>query len=159
MKLVISTQVRENYGAHDWDGEGECPQYWKFKGGNTVVVRDITPAQAIRISETGIPTLSALIEERNESFEEYILDYAVVDNDAPEGEPWETVVEYYWGGDRWLARTEFDNTTEYSYLRADVARRVEGWIPLPGGERGDYTAMYYNRDGEELVEYRVAQAN
>jgi len=23
----------ENYGAHDWDGEGECPQYWKFKGG------------------------------------------------------------------------------------------------------------------------------
>jgi hypothetical protein len=23
----------ENYGAHDWDGEGECPQRWKFKGG------------------------------------------------------------------------------------------------------------------------------
>jgi hypothetical protein len=23
----------ENYGAHDWDGQGECPQRWKFKGG------------------------------------------------------------------------------------------------------------------------------
>ena len=33
MKLLITTQYCENYGAHDWDGTGECPQYWKFKGG------------------------------------------------------------------------------------------------------------------------------
>lgn len=33
MKLHIVTQYMENYGAHDWDGEGECPQRWKFKGG------------------------------------------------------------------------------------------------------------------------------
>jgi len=38
MKLVILTQFRENYGAHDWDGKGECPQYWKFKGGDTYIV-------------------------------------------------------------------------------------------------------------------------
>ena len=31
--LVIRTQIHENYGAHDWDGTGECPQYWKAKGG------------------------------------------------------------------------------------------------------------------------------
>ena len=37
MKIVFQTQIRENYGAHDWDGKGECPQYWKFKGGNTFV--------------------------------------------------------------------------------------------------------------------------
>jgi hypothetical protein len=40
MKLLITTQVRENYGAHDWDGVGECPQYWKSKGGNEYVLRD-----------------------------------------------------------------------------------------------------------------------
>ena len=34
MKLYIQTQYMENYGAHDWDGTGECPQYWKFKGGD-----------------------------------------------------------------------------------------------------------------------------
>ena len=34
MKLMITTQIQENYGAHDWDGTGACPQYWKFKGGN-----------------------------------------------------------------------------------------------------------------------------
>jgi len=33
MKLHIVTQYEENYGAHDWDGEGSCPQRWKFKGG------------------------------------------------------------------------------------------------------------------------------
>ena len=33
MQLLITTQYQENYGAHDWDGEGACPQYWKFKGG------------------------------------------------------------------------------------------------------------------------------
>ena len=38
MKLVIQTQYKENYGYHDWDGKGECPQYWKFKGGDTYVV-------------------------------------------------------------------------------------------------------------------------
>jgi hypothetical protein len=34
MKLVIQTQVYENYGAHTWDGKDECPQYWKAKGGD-----------------------------------------------------------------------------------------------------------------------------
>ena len=34
MMLVIDTQYCENYGAHGWDGEGECPQHWKFKGGS-----------------------------------------------------------------------------------------------------------------------------
>ena len=37
-KLLIQTQVLENYGAHDWDGEGECPQYWKAKGGEDYVL-------------------------------------------------------------------------------------------------------------------------
>lgn len=35
---AVSYQYRENYGAHDWNGEGECPRYWKSKGGSTVIV-------------------------------------------------------------------------------------------------------------------------
>jgi len=31
-KVIITTQYRENYGAHDWDGTGDCPQGWKMKG-------------------------------------------------------------------------------------------------------------------------------
>jgi hypothetical protein len=41
MMLVIDTQYMENYGAHDWDGTGECPQYWKAKGGSEYKVTGI----------------------------------------------------------------------------------------------------------------------
>ena len=82
MKLVIQTQHKENYGAHDWDGQGECPQYWKFKGGETYVVENITPAQAEKINDGGIPTLTALIECFSEGWQEYILGWDLKDNDA-----------------------------------------------------------------------------
>lgn len=36
--VTITAQYKENYGAHDWDGEGTCPQYWKNKGGHRFVV-------------------------------------------------------------------------------------------------------------------------
>ena len=39
--IVIRTQYMENYGAHDWDGTGECPQYWKFKGGSEYKITNI----------------------------------------------------------------------------------------------------------------------
>ena len=26
IRVIFHTQFRENYGAHNWDGEGECPQ-------------------------------------------------------------------------------------------------------------------------------------
>ena len=41
MKLHIETQTQENYGAHDWDGTGVCPQYWKFKGGEAAFCRAV----------------------------------------------------------------------------------------------------------------------
>jgi hypothetical protein len=47
MKIVFFTQYRENYDAHDWDGEGECPQHWKCKGGSTYVVENVSAAQAM----------------------------------------------------------------------------------------------------------------
>lgn len=35
--LVIQTQHMENYAWPNWDGNGECPEAWKFKGGITYV--------------------------------------------------------------------------------------------------------------------------
>jgi len=45
MILVIQTQYQENYGAHDWPGEGACPQGWKMKGGSEWKITNI-PAGA-----------------------------------------------------------------------------------------------------------------
>jgi hypothetical protein len=41
MVIEIQTQVRENYGAHTWDGKGECPQYWKNKGGDNYLITNV----------------------------------------------------------------------------------------------------------------------
>ena len=53
MMLVIDTQYMENYGAHDWDGQGECPQYWKAKGGSeykvTGIPKNVDVALVIRM--------------------------------------------------------------------------------------------------------------
>ena len=76
-KLLISTQVRENYGAHDWDGKGECPQYWKMKGGNDYVVLNVDPNKA---SETYLAVVDQCTSENN-YFDEYVLDWEIVEDD------------------------------------------------------------------------------
>ena len=85
MKLHIFTQIEENYGAHDWDGEGQCPQYWKFKGGNDYfIMLDGFRAdhefadKNLRMIVDGV---RAQIECDNVGFREYILDYNIVDDD------------------------------------------------------------------------------
>lgn len=78
-KLLITTQVYENYGAHAWDGQGDCPQYWKAKGGNDYVVRkfrggDIGATQAVM-------ALRSQIEEDNDHYRETIIDFRLVQDD------------------------------------------------------------------------------
>lgn len=141
MKLIIHTQHRENYGAHDWDGEGACPQYWKFKGGDTYVVRGLTQRQAERVNSSGIPTLKALIESRSDSFEEYVLGYDVVADDARECEDWDTVTEFQWAGDRWTC-LRYTPNDEYGYMRKEILAKSEQWIPQLAGERAHYSVQY-----------------
>ena len=38
MNVEVNTSIRENYGAHAWDGVGSCPQQWKNKGGEDWVI-------------------------------------------------------------------------------------------------------------------------
>ncbi len=77
-KLLITTQVYENYGAHDWDGKGECPQYWKAKGGSDYVVKNFRDFG--RVTEV-IMALRGKVETDNEYFREYIIDWEVVTDD------------------------------------------------------------------------------
>jgi hypothetical protein len=94
MKLVIITQTRENYGAHDWDGEGTCPQYWKNKGGSEYIVDDIEHFVAIdddffakNIKSIVYDYIALKIEENSDYFEESIINYSIEDNDyLPEHE-------------------------------------------------------------------------
>ncbi len=79
MKLLISTQYQENYGAHDWDGEGQCPQYWKFKGGQDYVVENFKGGEAG--ATMAIMALRKDIECDNDHFREHIVGWNIVADD------------------------------------------------------------------------------
>ena len=140
MKIVITTQIRENYG------DATNP-YWKFKGGDTYVVPNLSVAQTLQVKERGIPTLTALIETRNEGFEEYVVDWSILDDDATVCEPWETPFNLYWEQGRWVARRTVDNG-EYGYMRNEVASKTEGYDMLMGGDRENYVVTYTMRNGD-----------
>ncbi len=78
MKLLITTQNHENYGAHDWDGVGECPQYWKAKGGSDFVVKNFTD---INNTTEVVMALRGQIEEDSEYFRSSIIEWEVVADD------------------------------------------------------------------------------
>lgn len=75
-KLLISTQIHENYGAHDWDGEGQCPQYWKAKGGNDYVVKQFKGGESA--ATEAIMGLRSQIECSDECFQETIIGWEIV---------------------------------------------------------------------------------
>ena len=76
MMLVISTQVHENYGAHDWDGNGTCPQYWKAKGGADYKITNIP----LNIDYLAVVALAGL-EGGNDYFREEIIDWKIEGDD------------------------------------------------------------------------------
>jgi hypothetical protein len=66
----------ENYGAHDWDGTGECPQYWKMKGGSEYKITDVP----LNIDYQEVVSM-ANVEKDNEYCREYILDWSMEADD------------------------------------------------------------------------------
>jgi hypothetical protein len=76
-KLHIYTQDQENYGAHDWDGEGTCPQYWKFKGGQDFFVKGIKNDEEATMA---VMALRDQIEESNDYYRRQIVGWAIVPN-------------------------------------------------------------------------------
>jgi len=79
MKLLITTQVQENYGAHDWDGKGACPQYWKFKGGNDYVVPNFQGGNEAIGSV--LARVRGSLECDNDYFREYVIGTEIVEDD------------------------------------------------------------------------------
>lgn len=72
MKILITTQYRENYGT-------ESEPYWKFKGGEDYFILDVDPlkvAPGILVEQ-----VRGQIEYANPMSEEYILDWELVADD------------------------------------------------------------------------------
>ena len=149
MKVAIYTQIRENYGT-------AAEPYWKCKGGEVYIVPDLTVAQTLKIKESGIPTLKGMLEIFSDMYEEYVADYAILDNDAVVAEPWETPFELRWIGGRWVANRTVENG-EYGYMNSQVERSTEEYDMLSGGERGNYRVVYTMRNGDMVTGDQVSQ--
>jgi len=140
MKIAITTQVRENYGS------AERP-YWKCKGGSVFIVPNLTVEQTLKIKEGGIPTLTALIETRNEMFEELVVHWSIYDNGDTVCDPWETPFELHWTGGRWVANRTVENG-EYGCMNRAVERKTEEYDMEMGGGQANYRAVYTMRNGD-----------
>jgi hypothetical protein len=132
MKLVIHTQFKENYGAHTWDGEGECPQYWKFKGGETFVLPGVD-------NELLVPALRDLIEYKDDGSEEYILNAEVVEDDAVICEEWETPWTIY-AEDMGFYASRYVKAEDY--WQPGYKGKAQSYKMLPKGEREAWSEEY-----------------
>ena len=149
MKVAIFTQIRENYGSAD-------KPYWKCKGGSTFVVPGLTAEQAARVERDGIPTLTALINEMNPMFEEFVTGYTVVEDQAKVCDAWETPFNLFWEAGCWVARRTVENG-EYGYMNRMVERKLEEYGMLMGGGKENYRAVYTMRNGDVVDSQQVSE--
>jgi hypothetical protein len=93
-RLVITTQIYENYGSHNWDGTGECPQYWKAKGGNEYHHPLGTANEIIQMGQAGIKlalsSMRAEIEKSDDYWQEYLIDWELIPSNVETYEERET---------------------------------------------------------------------
>jgi hypothetical protein len=144
MKLVIHTQYRENYGAHDWDGQGECPQYWKFKGGETYVMEILDP----NVRPTNIDEIESLITYKDEGSEEYVLDWSFVDPEEKFCDDWETPWNLYKEKDGYYA-SRFVKAEDY--WQPGYKGKAQSYKMEANGERSGYQEEYIKLSEPELV--------
>ena len=85
MKLHITCQYMENYGAHAWDGSGECPQYWKMKGGEDffVPLDGFNPDHEFADKKLAmiVDSVRSKIEWNDIGSRQYVVGYGVVADD------------------------------------------------------------------------------
>jgi hypothetical protein len=160
MKIVIQTQYRENYAAHNEDYvPGVSEDYWKFKGGDTYIVNDATADQAQ--SSSFWDELEALVTYHNDASEEYILDMQVIDDMDFKAEDhfqeWETPT-YITQAEYGFIATKKTLNGEFGYMRPEIESRFETWTMLPRQERKFYSSSFTMKDGlilssDELKQY------
>ena len=147
MKLVIQTQYRENYAAHNEDyNHGVDQPHWKFKGGTTYVVPHFTGCEY-----EAAKALKPLIEYVNPASQEYILDFELVEDSAKVCESWETVTQIFMNQidkDGQTVALKITDNREDGWMRSEILEKTEAWTMLPESERTDYSASFLMNDGD-----------
>jgi hypothetical protein len=129
MKLVISTQYKENYNC---TGEGD--PYWKYKGGSEYIVSVPTGMSAWNCYIEVAP----LIEYKNEMSEEFILGHSEVGNSYQSDFEKYQLEEGYAG---------------YSEPRLSKVNGVWKLLTAFEGDRGFWKRQWTINEGHETSEF------
>lgn len=147
MKIVITTQYMENYGAHDWNGEGQCPQYWKNKGGDVYLIENLNQNQAEDFLENQIKKLYELIEYSNEGSKEFIVCAIIAEDNAVTHDEWETPNTIKVENNIFTV-SRITKNDEYGYLNPKVSEKKEKYVMTNSGGRDSYEVEYLLKTGE-----------
>lgn len=152
MKLVIQTQYKENYAAHNEDYvHGVSEPYWKFKGGSTYIVPSYEFVSAEEI-QNAVNNLEAMFCYSNECAEEYVLEWSIEEDSARVCEDWETPTMVMPCHDKigWHAMRTTDNR-EHGYMKSEILERVETWDLTENGDRSNYKSEFLMEDGDFCI--------
>jgi hypothetical protein len=74
----------ENYGAHDWDGTGVCPQRWKYKGGSEYKIKNIPINSNARdlVKIVDLAESHGFLPLRDDEYcREYVMEWSIESDD------------------------------------------------------------------------------
>lgn len=137
--IIIHTQYRENYGSHDWDGTGECPQYWKNKGGETYVLDS---------SVNEFDFISALQYSTDYS-EEFVIETYESD-DLPEHDEWESLIFVTSARDGLFLCSRTTHNVDGMLYRSEIESKYSSWILGPGHKIDDHVVVYTMMNGDHI---------
>ena len=156
MKIVLTTQYVENYGAHDWDGQGQCPQHWKFKGGETYIIENLTQAQANDFIQHQLTALYKLIEYSHEAAKEYVVSCEVCEDNHNPLEDWETANIISIKDDIFTMSCVSKND-EYGYMHKIISEKRESYQMMEQGKRENYKVEFLLTTGEVVNHEQMSQ--
>lgn len=81
VSVLVSTQYMENYGAHDWDGEGDVPQSWRAKGGMDYLVTGVPAHYGDQAADLVLNVLGDMFEHSSDYSREFVIGARVVGPD------------------------------------------------------------------------------
>jgi hypothetical protein len=155
LNLIIQTQYKENYAAHNEDYvHGVSESYWKFKGGSTYLVTDIDFINTEYLE--GLVEETAFIHSyENPASMEYVLDWELIDEEnlSDHIEEWESpyILEKNEKG-QWTSKKVTENG-DMGYMKSEILSKVAVWTYESNGTRDveSYHVEYVMVDGTKVV--------
>lgn len=137
---IVHTQYCENYGAHDWDGTGECPQYWKNKGGDTYVLD----------SGVDVDAFHRAVAFKSDHAEEFVLE-SYESDELPEHEEWAPPIFVTTAlNGRFLCSLTTPNV-DGTMFRSEIESKFSSWMIDKNHNITEQVVVYTMETGEHLT--------